>query len=141
MRKFICILILASAAFALPAAEPTESHRAAAIEFMKESGTPELLERQCRLMVEKQVQAQPELAAHKDKLLDFYRGAFGFEALKDDLAAVYAREFTEEELRELIRFYDTPLGRKYVSVNEKLIPELAEIFERKVREKAAAAAK
>ena len=139
MRKFFCISILVLAALALPAAEPTTAHRAAAVEFMKKSGTPELLERQCKLMVEKQVQAQPELAGVRDKLLDFYRGAFGFEALKDDLAAVYAREFTEEELRELIRFYGTPLGKKYVSVNEKLIPELAEIFERKVREKAAAA--
>ena len=126
------------AAFAVSAAEPTASHRAAAIEYLEAKGTPQLLENTCRTMLEKQLAAQPELAEHREKLLEFYRGAFGFAALQDDLAAIYAREYTEEELRELARFYRSPLGRKSVAVEEKLVPEFAALLERKVKEKAAA---
>ena len=138
MRKFFMIAALVFAAFAVSAAGPTASHLAAAVEFLEAKGTPQLLERTCRTMLEKQIAAAPELAAHRDKLLEFYRGAFGFAALKDDLAAIYAREYTEAELRELARFYRSPLGQKSVAVEQKLVPEFAALLERKVREKAAA---
>ena len=138
MRKFLSVAALSFAAFAVFAAEPTESHRAAALELLLARGMPEMLESQCRLMVDKQIAVQPELAAHRDKLLEFYRGAFGFEALKDDLAAIYVGEFSEAELRELTRMCNTPVGKKAAAVNAKLIPALAELLERKVREKAAA---
>ena len=137
MRKYLLIAAL-FAAFAVFAAEPTASHRAAAVEFLLARKMPEALESQCRLMTDKQIAAQPELAAHRDKLLDFYRGILGFEALKEDLVNIYVREFTEAELRELIRFCGTPVGQKTVALNVRIIPEFAELLERKVREKAAA---
>ena len=134
MRK---ILVIAAAAFhvlAVLAAEPTASHRAAAIEYLEAKGTPQLLERTCRTILEKQLAAQPELAKHREQLLAFYRSAFGFAALKNDLATIYAREYSEAELRELIRFYRSPVGRKSVAVEEKLVPEFAALLERKIAE-------
>ena len=138
MRKFLLIATLVLTAFVVPAAEPTASHRAAAVEYLEAKGTPQLLERHCLNMLEKQIAVAPELAEHREKLLEFYRGSFGFAALKDDLAAIYAREYTEEELRELARFYRSPIGQKSVAVEEKLVPEFAALLERKIREKAAA---
>jgi len=137
MRKFFLMAAL-FAASAVFSAEPTASHRAAAREFLIAKGMPELLESQCRLMVDKQIAMQPKLAEHREKLLDFYRGAFGFEALKDDLVDIYAAELSEAELRELIDFCKTPVGKKLAVLNAKLVPALAELFERKVKEKAAA---
>ena len=137
MRKFFLSAALVLTAFAVPAAEPTASHLAAAVEYLEAKGTPQVLERICRTMLEKQLAAAPELAKHRDELLKFYRGAFGFAALKDELAAIYAREYTEEELRELALFYRSPIGRKSVAVEEKLVPAFAELLERKVREKIA----
>ena len=86
----------------------------------------------------KQIAIQPQLAEHRETLLAFYRRALGFEALKDDLAAIYVREYTEEELRELIRFYSSPVGRKSVTVEGKLVPEFAALLERKIGEAVAA---
>ena len=134
MRKILAITAAVFHVLAVFAAEPTASHRAAAIEYLEAKGTPQLLERTCRTILEKQLAAQPELAAHQKQLLEFYRGAFGFAALKDDLAAIYAREYTEEELRELIRFYHSPVGKKSVAVEEKLIPAFAELLERRAKE-------
>lgn len=139
MRKMFFTALLALAALTVCAAEPTAAHRAAAVEYLEAKGTPQLLERTCRTILEKQLAAQPELAGHREKLLGFYRRAFGFDALKDDLAAIYAREYSEAELRELTRFYRSALGRKSVAVEEKLVPEFAALLERKIGEAVAAA--
>jgi hypothetical protein len=32
--------------------------------------------------------------------------------LKDDLVSMYVAEFTEQEVRDLVKFYQTPLGKK-----------------------------
>ena len=118
----------------LGAAEAEISHREAALEFLRAKGTPELLERHCKLMLEKQLAAAPQYAEHRDALAKFYRDTFGFEALKDELVKLYTAEYSETELRELTRFYSSELGRKSVAVEEKLIPAFAELLERRARE-------
>ena len=118
----------------LGAAEAEISHREAALEFLRAKGTPELLERHCKLMLEKQLAAAPQYAEHRDALAKFYRDTFGFEALKDELVKLYTAEYSETELRELTRFYSSKLGRKSVAVEEKLIPAFAELLERRARE-------
>ena len=135
MRKYLLIAAL-FAAFAV-SAEPTKEHLAAAVEYLDAKGTPRILELQCQTMVDTNVRLQPELAEYRAKMLEFYRSIFGFAALKDDLAAIYAREYTEEELRELTRFYLSPIGKKSVAVEEKLVPEFAKLMESKTREAAA----
>ena len=130
-------LSLAAALVAVPllgAAEVAPPHREAALEFLRAKGTPELLERHCKLMLEKQLAVAPEYAEHREALAKFYRDTFGFEALKDELVKLYTAEYSEAELRELTRFYSSELGRKSVVVEEKLIPAFAELLERRARE-------
>ena len=118
----------------LGAAEIAASHREAALEFLRAKGTPELLERHCKLMLEKQLAVSPEYARHREALAKFYHDTFGFEALKEELVKLYANEYSEAELRELTRFYSSELGRKSVAVEEKLIPAFAELLERRAKE-------
>ena len=132
--KYLSVVAVIFTAALLHAAEITASHREAALEFLKAKGTPALLERQCKLMLEKQLAAAPEYKDVRDTLDKFYHDTFGFEAIKDDLAKIYAAEYSEAELRELTRFYSTELGKKSVMVEEKLIPALSELFERRVAE-------
>ena len=130
-------LLFAATLVAVPllgAADAAPSHREAALEFLRAKGTPELLERHCKLMLEKQLAAAPEYAEHRDALAKFYRDTFGFEALKDELVKLYAAEYSEAELRELTRFYSSEIGRKSVAVEEKLIPAFAELLERRAKE-------
>ena len=37
-----------------------------------------------------------------------------------ELARIYARHFTPEEIRELAEFYETPLGRKMLLIEPKI---------------------
>jgi hypothetical protein len=41
----------------------------------------------------------------------------------DGMAKVYATEFTEQELKDLVTFYKTPLGQKLLSTEPKAIEE------------------
>jgi len=133
MRKVLVVAMLLAVCTAF--AEVPESHRAAALEFLEAKGTPQLLARNCRTMLERQLAVSPDYMKHRAELEKFYFDTFGFAALKEDLIAMYVREYSEAELRELAKFYRSELGRKSVAVEEKLVPEFAELLERKVREK------
>ena len=43
-----------------------------------------------------------------------FRGYFSSDELLNQLAAVYARNFTEAELNQIATFYETPLGKRLV---------------------------
>jgi len=137
--KFWCCAVSVAAGLAAAAAEFSAGHLAAAAAFLEAKGTPRLLERNCRLVVEKQLAASPELADHRAELEKFYNDIFGFAALKEDLTRMYAAEFSEAELRRLAEFYSTPLGRKLALTEEKLVPEIYGLMERRAAEKVKAA--
>jgi hypothetical protein len=69
-----------------------------------------------------QTAQNPALAEHKDALRAFLEKYIGWQALKDDLAAMYLRVFTEAELDEMNAFYSSPTGQKVL----QRLPELVQ---------------
>ena len=124
---------------AVSAGELSPGHREAALAYLEAKGTAKLLEKNCRLMLEKQLAAAPECAEHRSELEKFYLETFGFSGMKEDLIRLYAAEYTEAELRELEKFYRTELGKKSVAVEEKLVPAFARLLERRAAERVEAA--
>ena len=61
-----------------------------------------------------------------DKYWDKYRDLISLDELRDRLAHVYDKHYTSEELNELLKFYDSPLGKK---VSEEAMPILRESME------------
>ena len=55
-------------------------------------------------------------------------------SLKDDVAKLYTTEFSESELNELNKFYQTPLGRKTVQKMPALMAKGAEIGQKRMQE-------
>ena len=49
-----------------------------------------------------------------DDLRKFYARVLKWDKVKHDLTALYKSTFTESEIEELIRFFNTPIGQKYV---------------------------
>lgn len=68
-----------------------------------------------------QIQAKPELKAIEPAIHAFFTKYMGWEAQRGDIAALYAKNYTTEELKELSKFYQTPLGQKTI----QLMPQLA----------------
>ena len=58
----------------------------------------------------------------------------GWEAQRGDIAALYAKNYTAEELTELNRFYQTPLGQKTVQLMPQLAAAGAKIGQSKMME-------
>ena len=59
-----------------------------------------------------QLKQKPELVRFEPEMRAFFQKYMAWQQVKPDLAALYAREFTEPELREIITFYQTPVGQK-----------------------------
>jgi hypothetical protein len=55
-------------------------------------------------------------------------------SLKDDMAKIYMAEFSESELNELTKFYQTPLGKKSIQKMPVLMTKGAEIGQKRVQE-------
>jgi len=68
-----------------------------------------------------QIQQNPELEAVRPTIHAFFTKYMGWEAQRGDIAALYAKNFTAEELAEMNTFYQTPVGQKTV----QLMPQLA----------------
>ena len=74
-----------------------------------------------------QIQAKPELEAIKPAIEAFFTKYMGWEAQKGDIAALYAKNYTAEELKELNKFYQSPLGQKTVQIMPQLAAASAQI--------------
>ena len=65
---------------------------------------------------------------YRERLIDLFFAKFHSKAdpqqILDLALPAYDRYYSDEEIKELIRFYETPLGRKTISIMPKLMGEL-----------------
>jgi len=86
---------------------------------------------QGRLMAERQgIKLTPEVQTVMDAVMhDLYtERILGPGGLLDQLVPVYADIFTHEEIREYLRFYDTPLGKKIADTTPLVTKREGDIF-------------
>ena len=66
--------------------------------------------------------------AYRDRLVQLFFERFhskmDLEALLDTSIPIYDKYFSAEEIKALIKFYETPLGQKTLEVMPKMTPEL-----------------
>lgn len=74
-------------------------------------------------VVQLQLRQNPQLMSHEKTMHDFFTKYIGWNALKDELADMYMRRFTEKELEEINAFYITPSGQKVITVLPELVQE------------------
>ena len=74
-------------------------------------------------VVQLQLRQNPQLAEHEKTMREFFNKHIGWNALKDELAEMYMRKFTEKELEQINAFYITPAGQKVITVLPELVQE------------------
>lgn len=73
--------------------------------------------------VQLQLQQNPRLQQHRALLHSFMQKYIGWDALKEDIAAMYLRTFTQKDLQQMNAFYITTTGQKVIEQLPQLVQE------------------
>jgi hypothetical protein len=118
--KLILALLLFCAVAKAQTAAPqiTPAHLKAAEDVLTASGAATHLQGNIETMLKQASAGIPDdkRAKFMEVMKSFMDKHFNWEIIKDQMAAMYAKEFTEKELKDLTIFYNSPLGKK---INEK----------------------
>lgn len=83
-------------------------------ELLRLSNYDSTMNAQVAKVLEMQSSMRPDLAAFKVPMKQFFEKYMGYEALKPFLIEIYVETFSAEELRELNKFYQSPVGKKAI---------------------------
>jgi hypothetical protein len=78
------------------------------------------------------LRGNPDLVPFRDVMEKFFREVLSWKVVGPQMVALYAREFTETELRDLIAFYQTPTGQKFAGKQSELMQKASAITEAQV---------
>ena len=97
-----------------------QSHRQAAEDLLKATNTEKAIETVMDQLLAISIQQNPQLAPYQEVMKKFLSKYLSLASLQEELLTIYTAEFTEEELKQIVAFYQTPVGKKAI---EKL-PQL-----------------
>lgn len=112
-----------------PAAAPTATHLALARELIAINGLARLADPflpQFSAQIRKGAVTRPEMAKDLDQVLDKLKPEIDQQKqqIVETTARMYASSFTEFELRDLITFFRTPSGQKYLQLSPRILGDL-----------------
>ena len=88
------------------------------------------------MLLQLEVKNDPEVAHYTDIYRQYFAETLGWDKLKPELAELLRQEFSSSELRSLVTFFDSEVGRKYMLVSSSLPAKISVITDRLLRAKA-----
>ncbi len=83
-----------------------------------------------------QVEVPPEKAekvqSMTEQIMDMIAEEMSWDKLKDDYISIYVSTFTEEELKGIIEFYETPIGQKFIEKTPELMERSMEVSQKQM---------
>jgi hypothetical protein len=135
MRRVLLAATLALV-LAVPAAAqssaPSPARTRAAAELLDAMNIQALLLETAETTIQAQMKQQPMLVEVEDILRDFMGKALSWESLREDYVRMYAEVYTEDELRQLRTFYQTPLGQRLLTTQPRVAAMSMEISNRRL---------
>lgn len=110
------------------------THRAAAERLLQLTEIEQLMSHSREQLLQLQVKTHPELAAYESQLRAFLERHLNWASVKDEIVQIYMAEFPEADLKEMIAFYATPVGRRAVTKMPALIAKTTEVSRTRLRE-------
>lgn len=127
-RKALIAIACAALCLTPIAAETTpSSHREATVSFLEVMETERNMKLGADLMIDAQIQANPILGPYKDVLQDWTAQYISWDALGEQLVALYMNAFSESELLELTEFYRTETGQKALRTLPEIMQQAAQL--------------
>jgi hypothetical protein len=131
LRLVVALLFCSLAAFAQPAPRPdivALLDATGSIDALDKLFTPETMEAQMRTMM-KPESAPPDQRAKMERFIKEFSKEFSGEvkqqrqALLDLIIAIHAKHYTPDDVKAIIAFYQTPVGKKMAGLAVKLSME------------------
>lgn len=135
LKTLLLALLLAGSHATL--ANPAADRDAVAGELLDSLGMDQALKDMTGMILDMQLESHPELEPYRGVMTQFLHKHMSYAALREELVAIYVAEFTVEELRAARDFYASPEGKRFVSLQPRLMQMGGELGERRVNENAA----
>jgi uncharacterized protein len=136
MKNWLAVVFLACSVLATAPAHvhaDEKSHRAAVLELFSLMDMNHVLSESTEAMLAAQIEGNPALAPFAPKFRQFFAKYLSWETLRDDLVGIYSKAFTEPEVKQLVAFYKTPIGKKALQQMPKLMQQGAQIGAERVQ--------
>ncbi|PID39350.1 MAG: hypothetical protein CSA65_07600 [Proteobacteria bacterium] len=137
MRTAVSLVVLFSmVALTNPAGAKTfsKSHQATVNRLFKAMELPQVMNRAINQQLQVFSRSNPAIRRFQGVLRRFLRKYLSWKSLRDQVAQIYLAAFSQQEMQELIRFYQTPVGKKSVRLMPKLAAQGAAIGLRRVQQ-------
>lgn len=133
MRNLLLGIGLLVTLGAAPARADEASHRGAVMELFQSMDMARLMNGGMEASLKAQIQANPALARYETQMRAFFAKYMSWDSLKDEFATMYMKSFTEAELKELVAFYKTSIGKKALRVMPLMMQQGAEVGTQRVQ--------
>jgi len=105
----------------------------AAKELLKEMNLKSVYENAVNNSTIRLIKADPKFKKVEDKIKAFYNKYIGWNSMQDDLAKLYAKYYTSDELKDITAFYKTKTGKKVLASMGRLSYEGQMITRKKLQ--------
>lgn len=127
MKRIVALCLVLACAAPLAAwsqdAKPASSHREATEELLRVMGVEETSKSAAQSFFDAMSQQSPGMDEYRDVLMKWATNTLSWDKMGPRMTDLYMRTFTETEIRELIAFYKTPVGRKTLEKLPTLMEE------------------
>ena len=124
-------LILGAVTF--PVQAQTVAEEQAVYEMFDAQGMRDQMNKIIVMMLQNQLKEEPQLKAFQYELLQFYAKHASYDVLKKELARIYLKHFTMTEIREITKFYKSPVGRKIREKSADVLLEANELSRKRLK--------
>jgi hypothetical protein len=126
--------LLLSMTVATGARADEKSHRAAVQEFFNIAQMDTLMQRSIEAALNSQMQINPQLRPYEAKMRQFLAKYMSWKSLQEDFILMYMKAFTEDEFKQIVAFYKTPVGKKSLQQMPTLLEQGAAIGAKRVQD-------
>lgn len=91
--------------------------------LLEEMGLKAVYQKAVENSTKRLVDANPNFKKIESKIKKFYEKSIGWDVMKDDLAKLYAKYYTSDELKDITNFYKTKTGKKVLKTMGNLTYE------------------
>ena len=130
MKKSIAVTLILLFTISIQASEERDTK--VVYELFETAKMSTVYQQTIEKTLEAQIKQNPEIAPLKDVMTKFFDKYMGWESIKKDIAKIYMKNFTDDEIKELIAFYKTPIGQKVATLVPVIGVEAAMIGEQRV---------